>query len=222
MLVLTIDQQGSRRVGDRVDELLDTFAALPATAPGVPGVVRPFERTVGDEVQAVLDDASLAVDLALTVLRRGGWSVGIGAGPVDEPLPSSARAGSGDAFVLARAAVERAKSRARTVPLAVEGSDARTAADAEVVLTLVAAVAERRTAAGWEVIDALREAGVGARQEDVATRLGISQQAVSQRLRTVLWAEEVAARPLAARLLAAAGTGAAGTGAAGTGRKVEK
>lgn len=212
MLVLTIDQQGSRRVGDRVDELLATFATLPAAAAGSPGVVRPFERTVGDEVQAVLDDADLAVDLALTVLRRRGWSVGIGAGPVDEPLPPSARAGSGDAFVLARAAVERAKSRTRPVPLGVQGSDAAAAAEAEAVLTLVAAVAERRTAAGWEVIDAIREADVGARQEDVAARLGISQQAVSQRLRTALWAEELAARPLAARLLAAAGTG----------RKVEK
>lgn len=212
MLVLTIDQQGSRRVGDRVEELLSAFAALPAAAPGAPGVVRPFERTVGDEVQAVLDDADLAVDLALTVLRRGGWTVGIGTGPIDEPLPSSARAGSGGAFVLARDAVERAKSRSRVVPLAVEGADAATAAEAEAVLTLVAAVGERRTAAGWEVIDAFREPGAGARQHDVAQRLGISQQAVSQRLRTALWAEELAARPLAARLLTDAGTG----------RKVEK
>jgi len=204
MLVLTIDQQGSRRVGDHVEELLGAFAELPAAAPGAPGVVRPFERTVGDEVQAVIDDADLAVDLALAVLRRGGWSVGIGAGPVDEPLPPTARAGSGGAFILAREAVERAKSRARPVPVAVQGADARSAADAEAVLTLVAAVAERRTAAGWEVIDALRSPGAGARQHDVAGRLGISQQAVSQRLRTALWAEEVAARPLAARLLVAA------------------
>lgn len=204
MWVLTIDQQGSRRVGDRVDELLGVFAALPAVAPSAPGVVRPFERTVGDEVQAVLDDAELAVRLALTVLRRGGWTVGIGAGPVDQPLPATSRAGSGAAFVLARAAVERAKRRARAVPLSVAGSDAGGAADAEAVLTLVAAVAARRTAAGWEVIDALQHAGVGARQEDVAVRLGISQQAVSQRLRTALWAEELAARPLAARLLTVA------------------
>ncbi|HEY8718756.1 hypothetical protein [Pengzhenrongella sp.] len=206
MFILTIDQQGSRRVGDRVEELLEVFAALPAVAPGAPGLVRPFERTVGDEVQAVLDDAELVVDLALTVLRRGGWSVGIGAGPVHEPLPETSRAGWGEAFILARSAVERAKTRTRPVPLAVDGVDPVAAADAEAVLTLVAAVAERRTAAGWEVIDALRVGGEGSRQEDVATRLGISQQAVSQRLRTALWAEELAARPLAARLLATAGT----------------
>ena len=201
--MLTIDQEGSRQVGDRVDELLADLAGLLAV--GTPGVVRPFERTVGDEVQAVLDAADLAVDLALTVLRRGGWSVGIGSGPVDEPLPPTSRAGSGEAFFLARAAVERAKSRARAVPLSIGGVDAPAADDAEAVLMLVAAVARRRTPAGWEIIDAIAAAGVGTRQEDVAMRLGISQQAVSQRLRTAHWAEEVAARPLAARLLVAAG-----------------
>lgn len=204
MLVMTIDQQGSRRVGDRVDGLLDHLARHLGSSPGH-RLVRPFERTVGDEVQAVLDDADLAVDLVLTLLRRGGWSIGIGAGAVDEPLPATSRAGSGNAFVLARSAVERAKTRPGGVALAVAGEEAVAAADAEAVLTLLGAVATRRTAAGWEVIDALHDAGVGARQEDVAERLGITQQAVSQRLRTALWAEELAARPLAARLLLAAG-----------------
>ena len=118
MFVLTVDQQGSRRVGDRVDDLLTHLVPWR----GAPGVVRPFERTVGDEVQTVLDDPAAAVDVALTLLRRGGWSVGIGAGAVDGPLPASARAGSGPAFVLARSAVERAKSRTRPVPLAVDGT----------------------------------------------------------------------------------------------------
>ena len=202
MLVLTIDQQGSRRVGDRVDGLLaDLDRLVPARTSGL---VRPFERTVGDEVQAVLEDGDLAVDVVLAVLRRGGWSVGVGAGPVDLPLPPTSRAGSGAAFVHARTAVERAKTRPGPVAVAVAGEDPTAAADAEAVLTLVGAVAARRTTAGWEVIDALRAAGVGARQEDVADRLGITQQAVSQRLRTALWSEELAARPLAARLLRAA------------------
>lgn len=201
MLVLTIDQQGSRRLGDRVQELLASFDTTPSLAADAPGVVRPFERTVGDEVQCVLDDAALGVDVVLAVLRRGGWSVGVGAGPVDEPLPASTRAGSGPAFVLAREAVEHAKSRGRAVPVAVGGVRPDRAAEAAAVLTLVGALAERRTRAGWQVIDALQDAGVGARQEDVAERLGITQQAVSQRLRTALWAEELAARPLIARLL---------------------
>nr|WP_297423334.1 hypothetical protein [uncultured Actinotalea sp.] len=195
MFVLTVDQQGSRRVGDRVDDLLTHLVPWR----GAPGVVRPFERTVGDEVQTVLDDPAAAVDVALTLLRRGGWSVGIGAGAVDGPLPASARAGSGPAFVLARSAVERAKSRTRPVPLAVDGADATAAADAEAVLTLLGVLTGRRTGSGWEVVDAVAAGGVT--QDRVAERLGITQQAVSQRLRTALWTEEQAARPAAARLL---------------------
>ena len=200
MFVVTVDQQGSRTRGDRVPELL---AALPADGP-----VRGFERSVGDEVQAVYADAVGVLDVALHVHRLGGWSVGIGAATVDEPLPTSPRAGSGPAFVLAREAVEAAKSRMRSVPLAVRGADATAAADAEAVLVLVAALRERRTPAGWAVVDALAAARAGGdtevRQEDLAVWLGISQQAVSQRLRTALWAEERAARGAAARLLASA------------------
>ena len=195
MLVLTVDQIASRRVGDRVDELLGLVRGDVR-----PGVVRPFERTVGDEVQAVLDDADAAVDIALWLLRIGGWSVGVGAGPVDQPLPASARAGGGEAFVRARAAVERAKSRVRPVPVAIVSGGLDEGRGAEAVLTLLGSVVRRRSEAGWAVIDAM--AVPGATQDDVARRLGISQQAVSQRLRAALWAEEVAARPVAARLLA--------------------
>ncbi|NLE71551.1 MAG: MarR family transcriptional regulator [Actinomycetales bacterium] len=197
MIVLTVDQEASRRVGDRVDALLADLAPLRDR----PGVVRPFERTVGDEVQAVLDDGEVAVDVALGLLRRGGWSVGLGAGPVDEPLPASARAGGGPAFVRARDAVERAKTRTRPVPVAVTtGADDR-GRGCEAVLTLLGSVLARRTPAGWAVVDALAALGPGATQEDVARRLGVTQQAVSQRLRTAMWAEEAAVRPVVARLL---------------------
>jgi len=197
VFVLTVDQQASRRVGDRVDALLRDLAPMA----GRDGVVRAFERTVGDEVQAVLDAAELAVEVALQLLRTKAWSVGIGVGEVDEPLPESVRAGSGTAFVLARAAVERAKSRTRPVPLAVEGGAGDLARDAESVLTLLGALVTRRSPAGWAVIDAFGALGPEATQEAVAKHLGVSQQAVSQRLRTAMWAEEVAARPVAARLL---------------------
>jgi len=194
VFVLTIDQRGSRRDVDRVPTLLSQLS-------GGRGVLRGFERTVGDEVQGVVPDAAAAVELALTVLRTGGWSVGIGAGPVDEPLPPEARAGTGAAFVLARRAVERAKSRQRPVPVAVEGRRAERAAEAEAVLTLVAAVAARRTEGGWAAVDAWRAAEGRGTQEEIAGRLGVSQQAVSQRLAAALWDEEWAVRPVVARLL---------------------
>ncbi|GGB94162.1 hypothetical protein [Cellulomonas carbonis] len=196
MFVMTVDQQGSRTRGDAVPALLDRLAVW--AAPGSPGVRIGFDRTVGDEVQGVLDDADVVVRLTLDLLRLGGWTVGIGAGAVDEPLPAAARAGSGPAFVHARRAVERAKTRTRPAAVAVEGETADRAELCEGVLTLVASVRARRTDAGWAVVDAVED---GATQDAVAERLGITQQAVSQRLRTALWAEERDARPAAARLL---------------------
>jgi hypothetical protein len=216
MIVITVDQRGSTRQGDRVPEVLELLdGLLRARGTPAPGLVLPFERTVGDEVQAVLaaddDGAQLALDVVLALLRDGGWSVGVGAGPVDEPLPETSRAASGAAFVRARAAVERAKGRGSAAPVAVVGPDdepgATIAADAEALLRLLGAVAARRSDAGWEAVDTLaRQADAPAPRRATARALGVSEQAVSQRLRTALWSEEQAARPLAARLLAAAGS----------------
>ena len=204
MFVLTIDQQGSRTRGDRVPDLLAALAGDPALDQA--RLVRPFERTIGDEVQAVADSSITVLAISLDILRWGGWSVGIGAGPVELPLPESTRAGAGPAFVFAREAVESAKSRHRTVPVAVRGPDPDRAREAESLVVLLAALRNRRTDAGWVVVDALRAEGTSARQEQLAERLGISQQAVSQRLRTAMWSEEQAALPLAARLLDRADT----------------
>ena len=192
MFVLTVDQRHSRRGQDRVDALLGWLADRP-------GVVRGFERTAGDEVQGVMDEASAVVDLVLGLVRRGAWSIGIGAGPVDEPLPASTRAGSGPAFVLARKAVERAKSSPQL--LAVEAPDADRARSAQAALDLLASVVQRRSEPGWEAVDLISR---GITQTEVAEALGITKQAVSQRLRAATWAPEVAGRDLAARMLAAA------------------
>ncbi len=192
MLVLTIDQRGSRSVGDRIDVLLATLNAGPVGA----RLVRPFERTAGDEVQALLDQPGDAVDLVLRLVRAGQWYVGVGLGEVREPIPASVRAASGPAFVDARTAVERAKSS--PARLAVTGPEPESAENAEALLALLGAVVERRSAYGWEVVDLMSE---GLAQKEVARRLGITPQAVSQRLRASLWTEERRVRPLAVRLL---------------------
>lgn len=203
MYVVTVDQRGSRSSSDLVPQLL-------AHLPVLDGTLLPFERTVGDEVQAVLDDPSSVTEIALHLLRTGGWSIGIGAGTVHLPLPRSTREASGPAFIAAREAVEAAKTRGRPVPLAVRGTDATAARDAEAVLILLGGVLTRRSPAGWAAVDAaqdvLRRTGQeGPVQQLAAERLGISQQAVSQRLRAAQWPEERAVRPTVARLLAAAG-----------------
>jgi len=211
MIVLTVDQKASTTRGDLVPQVLDLLGSVTR---GRAGIVLPFERTVGDEVQALFsaDDAgaALAVDVVLALLRDGGWWVGVGTGPVDEPLPAVSRAASGQAFVRARDAVERAKSRRSAAPVAVvgprAGTAARNAADAEALLRLLGALAARRSDAGWEAIDSLTaQGGVSAPQRATAQALGVTEQAVSQRLRTALWAEEEALRPLVVRLLKESG-----------------
>ncbi|MFV0426376.1 MAG: hypothetical protein ACK5KU_04975, partial [Beutenbergiaceae bacterium] len=111
MFVLTADQRASTKAGERVEELL-------AALPDLPGLVRGAERTVGDEVQAVLDDPGDTLRLALLLQRLGNWATGIGVGDIDN-LAATSRASSGPAFIHAREAVERAKSRSVPVPIAV-------------------------------------------------------------------------------------------------------
>jgi hypothetical protein len=111
MYVMTIDQRGSSTDADRVPGLLAELSALSSAGR--------FERSVGDEVQGVVERPDEVVEIALHALRSGRWYVGIGVGPVDLPLPASPREGSGPAFVAARLAVDRAKAAASHVPLAV-------------------------------------------------------------------------------------------------------
>ncbi|GAA4727393.1 helix-turn-helix domain-containing protein [Isoptericola chiayiensis] len=218
MIVLTVDQRASTTRGDLVPVVLDVLHACTHGPDGpVDGLVLPFERTVGDEVQGVLaadqDGAELAVELVEELVRDGGWSVGVGVGAVDEPLPDASRAASGPAFVRARAAVEQAKRKGLSVPLALSGAEgepaATVAADAEALLRLCGAVTARRSVAGWEAVDTLGEHPTSdGPQRAAAEALGISEQAVSQRLRTALWHETEAVRPLVVRLVAAADTAA--------------
>ncbi len=196
MFVLTADQRRSTRHGDRVDALLE--ALDPWTAAWSDHVALAPERTVGDEVQAVLLSAESAVDLSLTLMRATHWSVGIGAGPVDWPLRSTSRASSGAAFVNARRAVERARGRAEPVPLVVAGQNAHAQESATAVLQLLASVVRRRSKAGWQVNDLLQP---GVTQRDIAATLGISTQAVSQRIASAMLDEERRARPVAVALL---------------------
>lgn len=192
VFVMTIDQRGSRRGPDLVESVLGDLA-------GRRRVVRAFERTAGDEIQGLLDDATVVVDLALRLARDQAWSIGIGAGGVRQPVPKSVRAGSGPAFEHARTAVERAK--AAGPHLAVEGEDAKRAREAGDLLAALASIVQRRSAAGWEVVDLLAQ---GLTQREAASRLGITAQAVNQRARTAWWHHEQDLRPLAARLLSEA------------------
>lgn len=209
MYVLTIDQQGSTSDIDRVPELI---AALRNLTPV------PFERSVGDELQGVVEQAADVVDVALHALRDGHWYVGIGIGAVGLAPGASPREGSGSGFVAARKAVELAKGAAGQVPLSVvsgtmvrskdlqahAGEDSMASANAQAVLRLIGRLVQQRTEAQWRVVDRLRAIQGGARhgsQKQVARELGITEQSVSRAVLRSGWQEEWAARPAAAMLL---------------------
>lgn len=210
MYVLTIDQRGSTSDVDRVPDLIAGLAAVtPAT----------FERSVGDELQGVVDDASQVVDIALHALRGGHWYVGIGIGTVHLAPGGSPREGSGSGFVAARKAVELAKGAAAQVPLSVVGGivggddvplqakegAAVASANAQAVLRLIGRLVQERTEAQWRVVDRLRalqdDGGRHGSQKRVAKELGITEQSVSRAVLRAAWQEEWAARPAAAMLM---------------------
>ncbi|MCP2195258.1 Winged helix-turn-helix DNA-binding [Williamsia deligens] len=161
-------------------------------------LLRPFDRTAGDEVQAVTDDPEVVVDVVMELVALGGWSVGVGVGAVEEPLPMVTRAGRGPAFEAARTAVTRAKRAPGNVSLA--GGDPSRAADASAVLALLAIVVARRSPEGHEAVALVRS---GVSQSDIAEQLGISKQAVSQRLSVAEWQAERDGRAAAVHLVAA-------------------
>jgi len=199
MFVITADQRGSTHAGDHVDRLLTSLETWTTTWKA--HVALPPERTVGDEIQVVITSPEATVDLALRLMREKEWSVGVGVGTVHLPLRDTARASSGPAFVRARRAVERARGRGEPVPLVVAAHDSDAEEHLTALMQLLAAVVRRRTRTGWEVSDLLVD---GATQRDVAERLGISTQAVSQRVASAMLDEERRARPVAVALLARA------------------
>jgi hypothetical protein len=151
----------------------------------------------------VTDGAAAALQVALHLLRLRTWSVGLGIGPVDTPLPATAREAAGDGFVLARDAVGRAKRRPHRFALAaaaVAGSGVLQGDDVEALVELLLAVRDRRSAEGWEVVDLLQAEGS---QVAVAARLGVTPQAVSLRSRVAGLREEQDAMPALTALLAA-------------------
>lgn len=190
--VLTVDQRGSRAGTDAVPALL--AALTPASLPAPP--LLGFQRTVGDEIQGVVDDPSTLVDAVGRALRQQAWNIGIGIGDIEAPLPSETRAGRGPAYVHAREAVTRAKSAPHHVVVVGAVGDDRVE-HLETVLGLWAGLLERRTARGWEVHDLLAE---GLSYSAVGQRLGISQSAVSQRAQAAGLVDEHRARGLATHL----------------------
>lgn len=188
MFVVTADQRGSRVTSDLVPAALEAVAAR-----GSARLALMPERTAGDEIQVAVNEAATVMGIILDLTRSGQWSVGVGIGLVETPLPDSVRAARGAAFVHARDAVDRAK-RAPTRVAITAADDG----DAEALVRLLVDLRDRRTAEGWEVYDLLTE---GRTQREIASRLGVSEAAVSLRAKSAGLRVEEAAVPALTRVL---------------------
>ncbi|WP_353816732.1 DNA-binding protein [Agromyces sp. SYSU T00266] len=199
MYVVTADQIGSRTDVDRSAamqrELQERYGDR---------LSLPVDQTAGDEVQVLTDRATTATELVLHLARDGHWSIGLGIGDVREPLPDAVRKATGGAFFAAREAVEAAKRGEARFALRTDGDDTGLlpAGDVEAIVRLLLLLRDRRTAQGWEAVDLVRS---GRSQKHAAELLGISDAAVSQRLRTAMWSADDDARPAIVRLIASLG-----------------
>ncbi|MGY1693954.1 hypothetical protein ACI780_03500 [Geodermatophilus sp. SYSU D00814] len=169
-------------------------AALTAAAPGPPAVLGPDARPLGEGWTAPAADAPAAVDAVVGLVRAGGWRIGVAATRGDDGGTDG-----GPLALAARRALEAASRR--PARLAVRGSDAEAAADAQAVFTALAVLLGRRSPAAWAAADLV---AAGATRAAAAAALGVSRQAVTQRLAAGGFDLEHELRPAAARLLARA------------------
>lgn len=189
MIVITADQVDSRSTPDlaaaAIDSVNGTFADH---------LVLDADRTAGDEIQLLVDDGRAAIEIVLALTRSGRWSVGMGFGLVRRPLGANIRESTGDAFVAARRAVDRAKKK--HTRFAVASEPARPGArDLEALVDLLLILRARRSDQGWEMHDLVTR---GLSQADAALEIGITPQSASKRARAAdLKGEDAALAPLA-------------------------
>jgi hypothetical protein len=193
--VITIDQRKSRGAArNRADEW-----AADLNASFEDELIRPFEITLGDEIQGVTGTPRTIVEILLRGVRENAWWLGVGIGDVE--LQRTAARSRGPAFYNAREAIEAAKKSHHG--FAVRADDERLSLDVQTVLELLAFLIRRRgrDPVRWRAVEMARE---GKSTVQIGRAFAITQQAASKRLRNAGFSEEVQGRDLAEKLLAKA------------------
>ncbi|MCK7637026.1 MarR family transcriptional regulator [Corynebacterium pygosceleis] len=153
-----------------------------------------FELLGVEDICAVIDSAEAVTDTTMALLSAGDWAIGIGVSPGEAVDPEEIRQ-------LATAAIGR---RCRTGVVRVRSRTGDDMGDIAAVFVLLSHVLAKRTTEGREATQLMRG---GMNQNEAAAELGISKQAMSQRLAAAGWAAETAGWKLAVTLLRAADTG---------------
>lgn len=166
-----------------------------------------------EDLVVVTEDADSATGVVLNLLQAGDFAVGIGAvagdGDIDAPGDSDDASELATQLIAAAArAVDGLRKPGQTgsrieVPgpggVQAPGHGVEVASDITAAFTLVAHMLARRTAEGREATALMRQ---GYLQSEAAEFVGISKQAMSQRLAAAGWQAEQAGWQLAVHMLA--------------------
>lgn len=161
-------------------EVVARSAEALATLPGV----SPFEILSVEDIRADVDSPEHAMNLVMALLSDANWAIGLGI----------ATHGRG-----VFAATDAAGTRPAQVKVAVDTRNPGTAAeDIAAAFALLGHVLHKRTPEGREATTLVRR---GMNQNEAARELGISKQAMSQRLQAAGWQAEQAGWKLALNLI---------------------
>ncbi len=167
-----------------------------------------------EEFTVLADDADSAAGVVMNLIQAGDFAVGIGAvlgdgGDNTDDTADAADAALRDHLVAAAARAVRGARRPGIIQARVEtpgpggvqasGLGADIAGDIAAAFTLVSHVLSRRTSEGREATALVRQ---GHLQSEAAEMVGISKQAMSQRLAAAGWQAEQAGWLLAVHMLA--------------------
>ncbi|WP_151640623.1 MarR family transcriptional regulator [Corynebacterium sp. 11A] len=145
-----------------------------------------------EDICAAIDSARATTDTAMALLSAGEWAVSIGVTPLSND--------TGRVQAIATAAMPQ-RVRAGTVKAQISAPGVDTAditEDIIAVFALLNHVFSKRTHEGREATALVRQ---GLNQNEAAEELGISKQAMSQRLQAAGWLAESAGWQLAVHLL---------------------
>ncbi|MEH0146130.1 MarR family transcriptional regulator [Corynebacterium sp. Q4381] len=161
-------------------EVVARSAEALATLPGV----SPFEVVGVEDIRADVDTPEHALNLVMALLSDGDWAIGLG-------ITSHGRG--------VHAASDAVGTRPAQVKVNVDTRHPGTAADdIAAAFALVGHVLHKRTFEGREATALVRS---GMNQNEAAQALGISKQAMSQRLQAAGWQAEQAGWQLALNLI---------------------
>lgn len=161
-------------------DLVRRSAEALSTLPGV----GTFEEVGVEDIRAHVSGPVETVDLIMALLSDGNWAIGLG---ITQHGPA------------VYAATDAVGTRPAQVRVIVDKSDVATeASDIEATFALIAHVLAKRTVEGREATSLVRR---GLNQNEAALELGISKQAMSQRLQAAGWQAEQAGWKLAVNLI---------------------